>query len=290
MNSYYVYALAANLSFALGSQIFTHYSRKFSSAWMNAAKAGFALIAFGITVHFFIGWRPLEFSFLLPFLFSGIIGLGLGDVFLLKSFSEMGPGRTMILFGFQPLIIGLLSYFVFGQEIDLKKLWAIVFFISCIFTFSFESFRKDRKWQIRGILIAMTGMLLDAIGTIITRYTFDHHPQISSLEGNFYRTFGAVGFFVLFSYIRPYYFLDNLKKLNFNSKMMVILGAFLGTYLALGFYLKAIQGGHLAIITSISITGTLFASLFECVIHKKWPSIYLFAAFGLFFIGMKILL
>ena len=289
MKEVYLYGLGANLSFALGSQIFTMYSRRISSAWMNCFKAIIGLIAFGISVSLFSTWHSIAPSFFFLFFLSGFMGLGVGDIFLLKAFSEMGPGRTLMLFGFQPLIIGILSYFVFGQTVDSHKFWAILFFILCLGTFSIESFKRSGHWQVKAIAIAFIGMSLDAIGVIITRYSFDHNPDLSAMEGNFHRCVGAVSVFVILSFIKPFNFVSKWKERATKEKALLIVGSLLGTFLSLALYLKAMQTAHLASLSGIAITGTIFSSLFECIIEKRWPSRYLLIAFIFFLCGMKIL-
>ena len=290
MNEAYLYGLGANLTFALGSQIFTMYSRRISSVWMNFFKALVGLVCFGLSVSLFSSWNSISLTFFLLFFSSGFIGLGVGDIFLLKSFSEMGPGRTLMLFGFQPLIIGILSYFVFGQTIDSTKFWAIAFFIFCLATFSIESFKSSGSWNVRAISIAFLGMTLDGIGVVITRYSFDNNPLIGSMEGNFYRCIGAVSVFLILSIIRPFGFLQKWKMQTTRDKLFLCVGSLLGTFICLALYLKAMQTAHLATLSGIAITGTIFSSLFESIIERKWPSRYLILAFVFFLFGMNFLL
>jgi drug/metabolite transporter (DMT)-like permease len=289
MKEVYFYGLGANLAFALGSQIFTMYSRSISSAWMNCFKALIGLMGFGIYVSFFGTWHSISLPFFSLFFLSGFMGLGVGDIFLLKAFSEMGPGRTLMLFGFQPLIIGILSYFVFGQTVDSHKFWAILFFILCLGTFSIESFKRSGHWQLKAIAIAFIGMSLDAVGVIITRYSFDNNPALSAMEGNFHRCIGAISVFVLLSFVRPFSFIKKWNQQPLKDKSLLIIGSLLGTFLSLSLYLKAMQTAHLASLSGIAITGTIFSSLFECIIERKWPSRYLILAFIFFLCGMKIL-
>jgi len=289
-NSVYMLALGSNLFFALGSIIYTKYARLISSVWMNTFKASFALMCFALTITLLGQWHALEVSFFIPLLISGAIGLGIGDIFILKSFASIGPGRTMMLFGFQPLIIGALSYLFFQQTLDLNKFWAIIFFIACLITFSLENLRTSGQWDFKGIVWALTGMLLDALGIILTRYSFNQNPSITSWEGNFYRCLGAIAVFLMISYFRPFNFFNILKELPKNCKLSLSLGSLLGTYCSLSLYLMAIQMGNLATISGLSITGTLFAAFFECLYFKRKPSKYLILGLCFFLFGMKFLL
>lgn len=291
MNSeVYFYALASNFCFALGSQFFTHYSRKVSSVWMNAYKAVLACILFSATVFLTLDLAPIEPLGIALFALSGFMGLGLGDIFLLKAFADLGPGRTLILFGFQPLLLGLFARIFFGQPMDTTKFAAIACFIAIVVLFAHESWRRDRHFGTKGLLIALTGIVLDAAGVVITRHVFDSYPLVHALEGNMYRCFGAVLFFVMLSFIRPFSFFDRLKQMPWKSRGFVSLGAVLGTFLSLGFFLKAVQTGHLASVSGVAITGTLFSSAFECLWERKWPTKTLWVALGLFLSGSYLLI
>lgn len=287
--SIYLFAVLANLFFAIGSQIYTHFTIKFSASWMNLIKALVALIAFGITITAMGGWHNISVSYFALLFVSGAIGLGIGDIFLLKAFKEMGPGRTLILFGFQPLILGSFGYFLFNQEVDSAKFLAIIFFILCLGTFSLESFKKSGHWQMAGILMAGLGMLLDACGVVITRYVFDH-TEILPLEGNFYRCIGAVSVYLIIGQFSPINMGSRFKSLVPKEKAIVIVGSLFGTYLSLMFYLMALEKAHLASLSGIAITGTIFSNALECILAKKAPSKYLIISFCFFLLGMKILI
>jgi len=290
MNPVYLLALGSNLGFALASQAYAHFSKKVSSAWMTYVKTMGAFFLFFICILIFGKFHPIDNTSIALFFLSGLFGLGAGDFFLLKSYSLMGTGRTLMLFAFQPLFIGVIAYYFLGQKTELKNIWAILFFIFCILTFSLESFKKKGHWETKGILIALSAIFLDGIGVIITRYAFDHNPVITSFEGNFYRCIGAILFFSTWTLFRPIHLRKNFLSQDGKSKFLLIGAVFLGTFLSLALYLQAIKMAHLASLSGIAITGTIFANLFECLIEKKWPSKYLWIAFSFFLMGMKILL
>ncbi len=290
MEKVYIYTLGANLCFAVGVQFFTHYAKAHSSIWMNCFKAVVAAALFAITVELQGGFHQISPVYILMFFASGALGLGAGDIFLVKAFSLMGPGRTMMLFGFQPLLIGVLSYLLFGQALDAGKFTAIIFFIICLFIFSLESFRRHGHWNAKASVFALCGIVLDAAGVMITRYTFNNNPGIATTEGNFYRAAGAVILFIVLSRFRPFNFFKTIRSLSLRNMSLVTLGSFMGTYLSLILYLSAVRNaGALAAVSGIAITGTIFASVFECALKKRLPSSYLVLSFAFFLLGMKFL-
>ena len=290
MEKAYLFAFAANLSFAIGVQFFTHYARRISSLWVNCFKGLVAALLFAATVLLQGGFHQVGAGSAALFGLSGLLGLGLADIFLIKAFSLMGPGRTMMLFGFQPLIIGVVSYFAFGQAIDARKLYAILFFVVCLFIFSLESFRKQGHWNARASLFALGGVALDGLGVLITRYAFNSSPGIGTTEGNFYRACGALLLFAALSRLKPFRFVEKFRGLSRPALLWITLGSVAGTYMSLMFYLSAIRySGALAAVSGIAITGTLFASLFECLAERRLPSGYLLVSLVFFLGGMAFL-
>ncbi len=290
MNTVYLLALGANFGFALASQAYTHFSRKVSSAWMSFAKTLGAFFLFFVSILIFGEFHNISNFSIGLFFLSGLLGLGAGDWFLLKAYALMGPGRTLMLYAFQPLFIGVMAYYLLGQQTEVHNVWAILFFILCLFTFSFEAFKKKGHWEIKGIALALTAIFFDGIGVLITRYAFDQNPSVSSFEGNFYRCIGAVLFFSTWTLVRPIGLRKNFFSQDRKSKFLLMGAVFLGTFLSLALYLQAIKMANLASLSGIAITSTIFANLFECIIEKKWPSKYLLVAFLFFLMGMNILI
>lgn len=286
----YVFTIFSNFFFALGSQFYTHYTKKFSSSWMNAYKSILGLMLFLITTIILEGFHLENYVSFIFFMSSGFLGLGLGDLFLFNAFKEMGTGRTLVVFGFHPIIIGLFSYLLFSQDLEPKAFIAIFFFLFCLFTFSFESFKKSGSWQIRGILFALLGVSLDATGVILTKYAFLSSPLVGTFEGNVYRAIGAILFYFFLNFIFPFSFFPRMKTLNLKSKIYVSLGTLFGTYLSLACFLYAVKNARsLAMVTAISVTSVLFSSIMESFIEKKKPTKYFMLAFLFFLVGMAVI-
>jgi drug/metabolite transporter (DMT)-like permease len=287
----YILTLCANFSFALGSVAYTRYSRLLGDLWMNKFKALIALVGFSLVFILSGEMAVPQGSTLLLLIISGMLGLGIGDTFLLKSFMTIGSGRTLVLFGFQPIILGGLSYLILGQSLGVGKFIGILFCIACVVVLSFEGKKTTGSWEIKGILFAFFGMLLDASGLIITRYAFDVDPNLSATQSNIVRILGAFIIYFLLSLQRNRTrFLVGFNNLPKNDKVLVTLASTLGTFISLSLYLKAIQLGNLAVISGVSITGPVFSSLFECIHYKKLPSRYLIVALSLFGVGMYFVL
>lgn len=142
----YLLALSSTLLFSLSCIIYTHFSSRFSSLWMNWVKTSVALIAFLITALFSGGFHEINSLSLIALFLSGLFGLGIGDYFLLKAFTEIGPSRSLMLFGFSPLITGTIGYIFFDQAVPQHNLLGIVFLVLCLVIFNLEGYQK--KWTV----------------------------------------------------------------------------------------------------------------------------------------------
>ena len=281
-----LYALTANICFSIAILIYTSFSLKTSVIWTNTFKAIVAFLAFVLSVTAILGWNPVLWPSIFAFFISGAIGLAIGDLFLLRAFTLIGPSRSMVLFGFQPLFMGVTSWWLFSQEMPLHRLLAVVFLIACLVIFSMERYKAHREWGIKGILLALTAVLLDGAGILLTRYGFDTSPEIHAFEGNAYRCAGAVaGLFVIGWARTPIHLVKHFMDLTVKTRVLIVFASLLGTFFSLGFYLQAVKTGHLASISAVAITGPFFAALFEYLYKKQWPGRHFVLAFVMFAIG-----
>jgi drug/metabolite transporter (DMT)-like permease len=282
-------ALGSTLAFSSSSLVYAEFSSRVSVLWMNSFKCAVAFALLIVTLPFLGGWHRPEPQVVLELLFSGLIGLNIADLFLLKAFTKLGAARTLMMFGFQPLIIGFAAHVLFGQSLNPMKFLAVLFMIACLFTLSLESYRVHKRWAIGGLLIALTAITLDACGILFTRAAFETTRAITPVESHFYRCVGALMGFAVMSIFKPLPLISGFTRWNARTRWLLLAAAFGGTYLSLLLYLTAVKFGHLASLSGITITGPMFATALECLIKRKAPSFYLLAAFGFFAVGFYIL-
>ncbi len=265
--TYLLYALAANFCFSGSTLTFSKFTTNFSANWLNLNKAFIAAISFFITILVFSLWTKTHLESYLFWSLSGVLGLIIGDYFLMNSFSLIGPGRALMLDSFQPLLMGILAYYFLGQTLDAKKLGAIFFLLLCIFVFAHENYSQSGKWHLKGSIYALLGTSLEGISMFVARIGFDKSPEASPILGNFIRT--TFAFLLLFLFARKFRSHRSEIKLTIKERLQLIVACFFGTYLSLSFYLKAIKFGDLAIISAIAISSPLFASILEIIFKKQ---------------------
>lgn len=284
-----IWAFSATICFASASTLFTEYSRKISPMWMNAFKATVALVAFGFTLVVTNTWFVPSTSSWLGLLLSGLLGLMIGDLFMLKAMAELGASRMLMVFGLQPFLLGLGAYFLFSQSLSPMHFLGVIAMLACLFTFSLENYKKKGHWQLLGLVHALIAVLLDATGVLLTRMSFEQTPGLPSMQANFIRCVGAsFGFLVVHLFMQKIPLRRVFMQQARLDKYKIMIGALGGTYFSLMLYLTAVSKGNLSVVSAVTVTGPMFAAIIESLWHKQLPSRFTLMAFVFFVIGFYI--
>ena len=281
----YLYGIGANLCWATATLTFSKLARQHSSFWINLLKASVAFVCFFITFLLVEPFVHQPVLGTLALMTSGLVGLCLGDLFLFRAFATLGAARTLVLYAFQPFILGVYGFLFLGQNLNFYQISAIFCMIGCVFVFLLERNRTTGRWDAQHFLYAFIGIIMDAFGIMLTRQSYEMSPSLGSFQANTLRAAGAlIGFFVL----RPKSYgilLQDMKRMIPKERNTAIGACLIGTYVSLALYLTAIKTAHVATLTAISITGPIWVALIEHVRDREWPNRYLWLAFSLFIAG-----
>lgn len=257
--------------------------------WINQVKVLTAFIAFLIAMFYaedLVSLEPMTVGYLL---LSGFAGLCLGDVFLFRAFTTLGPARSLVLYSFQPLMLGLYGYFFLKQLFTVNQTIAVICMIFCIFIFMLERNKATGTWDFRSFVWAFLGISLDAFGVMLTRSAYEAAPELQTFQVNVIRCIGALVGFLLISpksYLLVARDFATLRK----REMSLVLGAAIcGCFLSLTMYLAALKYAHVGTLTAIAITGPIWVSLLECLYHRRLPNMYLMVAFSFFLAGFYLM-
>ena len=291
MNSFEVYTLAvgANLAFSTASMVFSYFAKRFSSMWMNQVKVIIALIAFTIALLTSSTWTSINSTSTALLLLSGFSGLCLGDIFLFRAFATLGPGRALVLYSFDPLIVGLYGFFFLGQIFTANQTLAVLCMIICVFIFMFERNKMTGSWDLKSFFWAFLGICLDAFGVMMTRTSYEMNPDLETFQVNVIRCIGAIiGFILIAPKSYPVVFKD-VMNLSKRDLTMLVGASIAGTFLSLTLYLTALKYAHVGTLTAISITGPVWVAILESVYFRRLPSKYLVMAFCFFLTGFYLM-
>lgn len=292
MNSLQVYILAigANLTFSTSSMVFTKFAKRFSPMWIAQVKVFVALIAFLVAMFMtgdIVSVHPNSLGFLL---LSGLVGLCLGDIFLFKAYSTLGASRSLVLFSFEPLLVGIYGFFFLGQIFSLNQTLSVICMIICIFIFMLERNRQTGAWDFKSFGWALLGITFDAIGIMLTRSAYEFTPALETFQVNAIRCLAAVVGYILISPKGYFKVCKDIIVLKIKDQLLLFGSALFGCFVSLTLYLSALKYAHVGTLTAISITGPIWVSLLECIYHRRLPNPFLVAAFAFFITGFYLML
>jgi drug/metabolite transporter (DMT)-like permease len=286
----YILAIGANLTFSTSSMVFTYFAKRFSAMWIAQVKVFIALIAFLVAMAFtgdMASIHPNSLGFLL---LSGLVGLCLGDIFLFKAYSTLGASRSLVLFSFEPLLVGIYGFFFLGQIFSLNQTLSVICMIICIFIFMLERNRQLGAWDFKSFGWALLGITLDSIGIMLTRSAYEQSPGLETFQVNAIRCAAAVIGYILISPKSYGRVTKDIFTLTTKQKSLLVGSALFGCFVSLTLYLAALKFAHVGTLTAISITGPIWVSLLECIYHRRLPNPYLVAAFAFFVTGFYLML
>jgi drug/metabolite transporter (DMT)-like permease len=294
-DSAYVLALLSATLFSGASVIFAQFAKSHSSLWMNLMKnltAGAAfVVAAGLSVLLTEErFRDISLASVGLLVASGFVGLAVGDYFLFRGFQRIGSARTIMVFSFSPVFLCIEGFLFFGQKLNQGQALAISLMMACMWVISFEKFRAQGSWEWKGLLFAFTGVLLDNIGIVLSRGAFDRSPEMSAFTANAVRSIGAILPLLVVNYFGGFKVFREYRLLPWKDRALVFFSAFMGTFLSLTAWLTAIKIGHIGSLAGVSSFNPVAASLWEWMLLRKRPTLYLIAALLLFLAGFGILL
>ncbi|MEZ4813945.1 MAG: DMT family transporter [Bdellovibrionota bacterium] len=278
-----ILALSACLVFSYATSLFADFSRAVSGKWINCFKLTVASFFF-LLIGLFMRDGMIRSTIPL-FMVSGALGLFLADHFLCEAFGKIGSARTLLIFSFAPFFVACWSYLFFGEKLSPQKLIAICFFVACVITLSLEKLKIEGRWEITGLVLAFSGVLLDGLANVITSYGFRVAPENGVFSVCALRAAGAFIAFLLLNPFLKVKLIENFNKLNSHKKRLAIVASFLGAFLSLTLWISAVKRGNLTTLVSLSGITPVFAAIFEVARGKTKFSKYLGLAFVFYFIG-----
>ena len=120
-------ALGASTSWTYACFIWRTQTQKYKAIDINLIKN---LIAFFVFIPAFINFSPtIELKYVLTLLFSGIIGIGFGDTFYLKSLQTIGTRKTLSVETLSPLLAAFSGEFFIDENLTPKS-WIGIIIVS----------------------------------------------------------------------------------------------------------------------------------------------------------------
>jgi drug/metabolite transporter (DMT)-like permease len=279
-------AFGAATSWTYACFIWRSQTQKYKSIDINLIKN---IIAFLVFIPAFINLSSVtELKYIFILLISGIIGIGLGDTFYLKSLQTIGTRKTLSVETLSPLMAAM-SGEIFINENLTSKSWVGIIIVSISlfiilkkgndFKESNSPFTEKNNFKIYAF--PFLSVFCAVLGGLFSRIVFIQ-INLSPFLTTEIRLLGAIIFLITLKKFKINFFMKNIDK---NQQNRFLISVFLGTNV--GILLQQIVfktlpiGIGWALLSTSPVISLFFAENEEKEITKKIIFFTCFLFFGL---------
>ena len=228
-------AFGAAISWTYACFIWRSQTEKYKSIDINLVKN---IIAFLIFLPAFINFSFLvDSKYILTLLLSGVIGIGLGDTFYIKSLQIIGTRKTLSIETLSPLLAALSGEIFINENLALRSYVGIVIISISLFILlrqrtnlvvnSLSTINETNNLSI--YVFPFLSVLCAVSGGLLSRIVF-LESNLSPFQTTEIRLLGAIIFLITIKNFRINFF---LKKLDDNDQKKFLLSIFCGTNLGI---------------------------------------------------------
>ena len=275
-----IYAFMAALCWSLGIILFKLSEKVLDSRQMNFLKNFIGLIGFVIILiiidDLYLSYTAHEYWRLIV---SAILGVAIGDLFLLASLKRLGVGLYAVAGTSYTLFVFLFAFLMLNESIPLQVYLGGILVISGIMIRYIKIPRNSSGMDLsRGIIYVFIAQALTVYSVLLIRPVIESHSVINIAMIRF-------GIGVLFNmfhllWSRGIQYFKKTVRIGLTTPTM-IAGAFMGTFLSVIFWLAGFKytlAARAAIYNQLStIIITLMAAIFlnEQMNLRSWVAVAL---------------
>ena len=228
-------AFGAAISWTYACFIWRSQTEKYKSIDINLVKNVIAFLIFlpaFINIHIFTDLKSLLILSL-----SGIIGIGLGDTFYIKSLQVIGTRRTLSIETLSPILAALSGEIFIDENLGFRSYIGILIISLSLFIIlrqrtnllvKNQTIIKEEK-NLKIFIYPLLSVLCAVLGGLLSRMVFLER-DLSPFQTTEIRLLGAIIFLITIKNFKINFF---LKKLDNNAQKKFLLSIFLGTNLGI---------------------------------------------------------
>ena len=278
-------AFGAATSWTYACFIWRSQTQKYKSIDINLIKN---IIAFLVFIPAFVNLSAVtELKYIFILLISGIIGIGLGDTFYLKSLQTIGTRKTLSVETLSPLIASL-SGEIFINENLTPKSWVGIIIVSISLFIILKkgndfkaNYPLSEKNNFKIFAFPFLSVICAVLGGLFSRMVF-LQSDLSPFLTTEIRLLGAIIFLITLKGFKINFFLKNIeKKQQKRFLLSILLGTNIGILLQQIVFKTLPIGIGWALLSTSPVISLLFAKNEEREITKKIIFFTCFLFFGL---------
>jgi uncharacterized membrane protein len=213
-------------------------------------------------------FRPAPLNDYMLLMLSGVLGIGIADTLFFKSLNLLGAARSAIVDCLYSPVIILLSIFWLGERITVAQTVGALLIISAVFAIGRERGlgQITRSQLAAGILLGASSMLAMGVGIVMIKPILERSPVLWAIE---VRLVGAaVSLFIILGF---YWGRGAVVRSIRETKgwKYMIPGSFLGTYIALMFWIGGMKYAQASIASALNQTSNIFIFIFAAIFLKE---------------------
>lgn len=237
---------------------------------LNLFKNTLAAILF-IPTLYLLGeslFRPVPLYEYGLLLLSGVVGIGIGDTLFFKSLNLLGAGLSAIVdCMYSPSVI-FLSIIFLSEKMSLLQVLGTILILSAILTITAE--RKSNHINNRdlflGILLGALAMIATAVGLVIVKPILNQSPVLWVTQ---IRLIGGIASLLLILIFHPARRPIVSSITSVHRWGYTVSGSFIGTYVAMMFWLAGIKYTQASIASALNQTSNIFIFIFAALILRE---------------------
>ncbi len=202
---------------------------------------------------------------------SGLIGLVLGDQFLLHAFVVIGARVSMLIMSLVPPLTALLGWILLGEILTRHDLLGMILTLIGISMVVLQRSPEQNNLQfsrpLAGLLMAFGGAVGQAVGLILSKLGMENYDAFAATQIRVFT--GIIGFAALVFFMRAWPRVLAAIKDRFSFRLITV-GAIFGPFLGIGFSLLAIQHTNAGVAATImSIVPVFIIPPSMILFHEK---------------------
>jgi len=276
-------ALAAAFMWAITSLLSVTPARHLGTFAYSRWRMGCTFTILAVMAFFTGGWSTLEPTAIQPMMWSGLIGIFIGDTALFACLNRMGPRQSGLLFSCHAVFSTVLGYFLFSESMTIVELIGATLVFSGVLTAIFFGRRGQASnhfemvhgnvWIALGL--GLTAALCQALGGVIAKPVMQ--AGIDPIAASSIRMLSA---FIAHSLLRATgtRVARPTQKITWRIFSITAINGFIGMAVGMTLILYALREGNVGMVALLSSTTPIMLLPILWIYTKQRPN--RFAWFG----------
>ena len=231
----------------------------------------------------------IQFKFLILILLSGVIGIGIGDTFYLKSLKLIGTRKTLTIEALSPILAAFSGGIFINENLSIRSWIGIIIVSISLITilkkknnFIDQNFNLSKNYfAFKNYIFSFLSVFCAVIGALISRYVF-LETNLNALQTTELRLIGSLIFLNIISKFKINFFINNLNSTeNIKFILSILLGTNIGIYLQQLVFQNLPLGIGWTLLSTSPIFSLFLAKREEGKLSKETIAFTIFLFFGI---------